>query len=130
MPPVSCSSAARRERKQMWSTVLAGAAERIERAKADWSAGRIVESWAGRPLPTTRDALMGYLYVGIFPAVVAFFGWNRGVAAIGPSRASLFSHLIPLFSAGLAYLFLNERIAGFHLAGGALIFLGIFLANR
>jgi len=42
MPPVSCSSAARRERKQMWSTVLAGAAERIERAKADWSAGRIL----------------------------------------------------------------------------------------
>src|SRR6185312_6446544 len=64
------------------------------------------ESWLGRPLPTTPPALLGYLYVGIFPAVIAFFGWNRGVAAIGPRRASLFSHLIPLFSAGLAYFFL------------------------
>jgi drug/metabolite transporter (DMT)-like permease len=90
----------------------------------------LLESWQGHPLPTTPDALLGYLYVGVFPAVIAFFGWNRGVAAIGPSRASLFSHLIPLFSVGLAYVFLNERIAGFHLAGGALIFFGIFLANR
>lgn len=32
---------ARLERKQMWSTVIADAAERIERAKADWSEGRI-----------------------------------------------------------------------------------------
>jgi drug/metabolite transporter (DMT)-like permease len=73
---------------------------------------------------------LGYLYVGVFPAVIAFFGWNRGVAAIGPSRASLFSHLIPLFSAGLAYFFLGEHIAGFHVAGGVLVFFGIFLANR
>lgn len=91
---------------------------------------RLAESWAGRSLPGTPDALLGYLYVGIFPAVVAFFGWNRGVATIGPNRASLFNHLLPAFSAGLAYLFLGERIAGFHLAGGALIFVGIFLANR
>ncbi len=90
----------------------------------------LAESWAGRPLPTAPDALLGYLYVGIFPAVVAFFGWNRGVAAIGPNRASLFTHLMPAFSAVLVYIFLGERIAGFHLAGGALIFLGIFLANR
>ncbi len=90
----------------------------------------LAESWAGRPLPTAPDALLGYLYVGIFPAAVAFFGWNRGVAAIGPNRASLFTHLMPAFSVVLAYLFLGEHIAGFHLAGGALIFLGIFLANR
>jgi len=64
------------------------------------------------------------------PAVIAFFGWNRSVAAIGANRASLFTHLMPLFAALLAYLFLDERIAGFHLVGAALIFLGIFLANR
>lgn len=90
----------------------------------------LVEAWSGRALPTTSAALAGYAYVGVFPAVVAFFGWNRAVAAIGPNRASLFTHLMPLFSAGLAYAFLGERIAPFHLAGAALIFVGIFLANR
>jgi len=81
-------------------------------------------------LPVTRDAALGYLYVGLFPAVIAFFGWNRGVGAIGAHRASLFSYLMPLFSAGLAYAFLGEEIALYHLVGAALILLGIFLANR
>jgi len=90
----------------------------------------LAESALGYPLPQSGDALAGYLYVGLFPAVIAFFGWNRGVAALGAARASLFAHLMPLFSAALAYAFLGEHIAPYHLAGAALIFLGIFLANR
>jgi drug/metabolite transporter (DMT)-like permease len=90
----------------------------------------LIESGLGRTLPETGTALMGYLYVGLFPAVIAFFGWNRGVVTLGANRASLFAHLMPLFSAGLAYAFLGERIAGFHLAGAGLIFCGIVLANR
>lgn len=90
----------------------------------------LAESWLGRPLPETGNAALGYLYVGLFPAVIAFFGWNRGVAAIGANRASLFSYLMPLFSAGLAHAFLGEEIAPYHLVGGTLILLGIFVANR
>lgn len=89
----------------------------------------LAESALGRPLPLSGPALLGYAYVGLFPAVIAFFGWNRGVAVIGPNRASLFSHLMPLFSAGLAHVFLGEEIAPYHLVGAALIFLGIFMAN-
>lgn len=90
----------------------------------------LAESALGYPLPQSGEALAGYLYVGLFPAVIAFFGWNRGVAVLGAARTSLFTHLMPLFSAALAYAFLGEHIAPFHLAGAALIFLGIFLANR
>jgi drug/metabolite transporter (DMT)-like permease len=90
----------------------------------------LAESWLGRPLPETGTAALGYLYVGLFPAVIAFFGWNRGVTAIGANRASLFSYLMPLFSAGLAHAFLGEAIARFHLVGAGLILTGIFIANR
>ena len=90
----------------------------------------LIESTLGNPLPETPAAFMGYAYVGLFPAVIAFFGWNRGVQVLGANRASLFSHLMPLFSAALAYCFLGERIFDFHLVGGLLIFSGIFLANR
>jgi drug/metabolite transporter (DMT)-like permease len=90
----------------------------------------LAESWLGRPLPQTGTAALGYLYVGLFPAVIAFVGWNLGVAAIGANRASLFSYLMPLFSAGLAHTFLGEEIAPFHLVGATLILVGIFLANR
>ena len=90
----------------------------------------LAEAALGWSLPTALPALLGYGFVGLFPAVIAFFGWNRGVASIGANRASLFTHLMPLFAALLAYVFLDEHIAFFHLVGAALIFLGIFLANR
>jgi drug/metabolite transporter (DMT)-like permease len=90
----------------------------------------LVESWLGYPLPGSEPALLGYLYVGLFPAVIAFFGWNRGVAVLGANRASLFTHLMPLFSALLARLLLGEQIRPYHFVGALLIFFGIFLANR
>jgi drug/metabolite transporter (DMT)-like permease len=90
----------------------------------------LAEAWLGYPLPGSEAALLGYLYVGLFPAVIAFFGWNRGVAVLGANRASLFTHLMPLFSALLARLLLGEQIRGYHFVGALLIFLGIFLANR
>jgi drug/metabolite transporter (DMT)-like permease len=37
---------------------------------------------------------------------------------------------MPVFSAGLAWLFLGEEIAAFHLVGAALISCGIVLAGR
>ena len=90
----------------------------------------VTEAALGWSLPMALPALLGYGFVGLFPAVIAFFGWNRGVASIGANRASLFTHLMPLFAALLAYIFLDEHIAVFHLVGAALIFFGIFLANR
>ncbi len=91
----------------------------------------LAESWLfGRALPEAGAELLGYLYVGLFPAVIAFFGWNLGVAALGASRASLFAYLMPLFSAALAFIFLGERIALFHLVVAALISCGLYLANR
>jgi drug/metabolite transporter (DMT)-like permease len=40
-------------------------------------------------------------YVAIFPSIVAYFCWNRGVAVIGANRTGLFINLIPVFAATL-----------------------------
>lgn len=77
--------------------------------------------------PATVGAM---LYVGIFPSFVGYVFWNRGVAEVGPNVAGIFVHLMPAFGAILAWLFLDERIHGFHLAGIALILAGIALTTR
>jgi len=69
-------------------------------------------------------------YVVIFPSIVAFFCWNRGVTIIGANRTSLFITLIPVFAAILAIIFLGETLQAFHLAGMALILLGFVMFNR
>jgi len=69
-------------------------------------------------------------YVAIFPSIVAYFCWNRGVAVIGANRTGLFINLIPVFAAILAIVFLGETLKAFHLTGMALILMGFVMFNR
>lgn len=69
-------------------------------------------------------------YFAIFPSVLAYFFWNAAVARVGPERAGVFLHLMPLFGAALAFLFLGESLLWYHYAGAVLIFTGIFVASR
>jgi drug/metabolite transporter (DMT)-like permease len=68
-------------------------------------------------------------YFGLFPSVLAFLCFNRGVAALGPNRAGVFVHLLPVFGILLSALFLDERPHWYHLAGMLMVFCGIYLAN-
>jgi drug/metabolite transporter (DMT)-like permease len=78
----------------------------------------------------TAATLAAMLYVGIFPSFVGYVFWNRGVHEVGPNVAGIFVHLMPAFGAILAWLFLDERIYLFHVAGIALILAGIALTTR
>ncbi len=69
-------------------------------------------------------------YYGTIPSIVAYLFWNRGVAQVGPNKAGLFVHLMPVFGALLSVIFLRERLYGYHYAGAALIFGGIYLTTR
>jgi drug/metabolite transporter (DMT)-like permease len=66
-------------------------------------------------------------YVAIFPSIVAYFCWNRGVAVIGANRTGLFINLIPVFAATLAVIFLGESLKSYHLAGMILIVVGFVM---
>ncbi len=87
----------------------------------------VAEVAARVPIVLDSQNLLALLYIGIFPSAVALNLWNKGVAAIGPNRAGMFLHLMPLFGAILAVLFLGERIALYHLVGALLVFAGIAL---
>lgn len=71
-----------------------------------------------------------FLYVGLFPSLIAYIAFNRAVEMIGAPAASPYLHLTPLFGILLAILLLGERPEGYHLAGGALIAGGLFWATR
>ncbi len=89
----------------------------------------IIESFNTSYLPSTGLDLAIIGYVAVFASIVAFFSWNKGVSIIGPNRASLFLHLIPVFSAIWAISFLNEKFAFFHVIGVLFILSGIILSN-
>jgi len=70
------------------------------------------------------------LYLAVFPTLLATYCWNRAIHTLGANRAAIFVNLIPVFGAGLAMLFLGERLYSWHFAGAALVFVGIALAAR
>jgi len=84
----------------------------------------------GNVLPDTIGAWSGIGFVAIFSSALAHGLWVRGVATIGPNRAGVFIHLMPLFGGALAIAFLGEQLAAYHAMGAALVLCGVVLTTR
>ena len=72
--------------------------------------------------------LYSIIYIVVFPSILSFYFWNTAIIEIGASKAGQFTHLMPIFGAILAYLFLGERLEIYHLFGILFIGLGIYLS--
>ena len=89
----------------------------------------IIESFGNSYLPKNSNEFLMISYVAIFASITSFFAWNKGVSILGANKASLFLHLIPVFSSIWAIIFLGESFSFFHLLGTVFIILGIMLSN-
>jgi len=74
--------------------------------------------------------LLFLFYVAVFPSTLAYLCYNRGVQLIGANRAAPFFHVVPVFGAAMAFVFLGERPQAFHVIGFALVLTGVFVASR
>ena len=70
------------------------------------------------------------LYVALFPSLLAYYCWDRGVARVGAVIPVQFANLTPIFAALLSTLLLGEAPHLYHLVGLAAIIGGIHVANR
>ncbi|QSI28874.1 EamA family transporter [Variovorax sp. RKNM96] len=68
-------------------------------------------------------------FAGLGASMVAPLVWMHTVAHIGPSRASMFFNLIPLFTAVIAAVVIGESLAAYHAVGGVLTVAGVLLAE-
>jgi len=87
------------------------------------------ETLSGITFKPTLLTVGAVLYVSIFPSVLAFAAWNRGVELIGANRAGPFVHLVPIYTAILASTLLGEQLASYHVIGFLLILSGVWLAS-
>ena len=69
-------------------------------------------------------------YVVIFPGLLAFFFWIKGISIIGANRAGVFLHLMPIFGAIMAMIIFDEKFMYYHLLGAIFILAGIILSNK
>jgi drug/metabolite transporter (DMT)-like permease len=74
--------------------------------------------------------LLSLAYVAVFPSIVAYLCFNRGVQLIGANRAAPFFHVVPVFGSIMAIIFLGEHPQAFHFIGFALVLTGVYIASR
>ena len=84
----------------------------------------------GLEVSTNKYFIAILLYVVIFPAIAAYYCWQKAIELIGPNRSAIFVQLMPLFSALMAIFIFNEMFKLYHFIGGTFIISGIYLSNR
>ena len=82
----------------------------------------------GWQAPTSNGWLIALL-VTILPSLIAQIFFIQSVALIGPNRAGVFINLVPVFSAIMAVIFLQERFQQYHAFSLALVLGGIALSE-
>lgn len=68
-------------------------------------------------------------YSGLLALVVAYLFWYRGVRVLGPTRASMYANLQPLFTMAVAWALLGEAPHAPQIGGAICIMTGLLLTR-
>ncbi len=91
----------------------------------------VAVEWAvfARPMIWTVDSTLAVLFLGLFPSALAQTLWVAGINRIGATTAGYFFYTVPVFGALMAIGFLGEALRWYHIAGIALVFVGVYAAT-
>ncbi|NPV07834.1 MAG: DMT family transporter [Anaerolineae bacterium] len=75
------------------------------------------------------SATLAAVYLGVFPAAVAYVSWTYVLSQMPASQASAFLFLSPPLATLIAWLWLGEAPSPVSLGGGVLALVGVVLVN-
>ncbi len=76
------------------------------------------------------EATLAVVYLGIFPAAIAYLCWGYILQFLPVSSAALYLYATPVVSTGLGFLVLHEQPSTLSLVGGLLALAGALYATR
>ena len=89
-----------------------------------------IEMSSGNLIILGKPFILTLTYVVLFPGILAFLFWIKGIAIIGANRAGVFLHLMPIFGALMAMVIFKEKFMFYHFLGAIFIIAGITLSNK
>ena len=90
----------------------------------------LAEMASGRLIEARPESWLAIGYVCLFPSLIAYLFFNRGVELLGSAAAGLYLNIMPVLGALLAVVVLLEPFRWFHFLGMGLIGAGIISAAR
>ena len=80
--------------------------------------------------PATQLAWLIVLFISLIPSFISQVFYMRGVDLIGPDRAGVYSNLVPIYSAALGVLILNEAVGFYHFLSITIVITGLTVISR
>ena len=80
--------------------------------------------------PATQLAWLIVLFISLIPSFMSQVFYMRGVDLIGPDRAGVYSNLVPIYSAALGVLILNEAFSLYHFLSITIVITGLTVISR
>ncbi len=76
------------------------------------------------------DATAAVIYMGIFPAALAYVAWSYVLSFLSASNAAMYLYALPLVSTLMGLILLGEQPSIRSLSGGVLALAGALYATR
>jgi drug/metabolite transporter (DMT)-like permease len=100
---------------------------------AIWAGTLLMLPFCGGLVPTIRSAPIGdtaaVLFLGVFPAALAYVTWSIVLNALPASRASSLLFMVPVVAFLVGWVWLGETPTLVDLAGGVLAMGGVMIVN-
>ena len=81
-------------------------------------------------LPTAApSATLAIIYLGIFPAAIAYVLWNYALARMPASILSSFLYLAPVLAMAIAWVWLGELPTVLTIVGGGVAIVGVIVVQ-
>ena len=75
------------------------------------------------------EATLAVVYLGVFPAALAYVVWSHALSRMPASVAGSFLYLVPIFAILIGWAWLGEVPLVLSLAGGCLSLVGVAMVN-
>src|SRR5699024_7226042 len=79
----------------------------------------------GIPSFWEMNYVYGFLYLWIFPSLIALVLYNRGVSLLSASESHVFLNFLPVVTIAAAYIRLAERVSLLQAIGAFVVIVGV-----
>ncbi|MCI0430816.1 MAG: DMT family transporter [Rhodospirillales bacterium] len=103
-------------------------------AFAVWAGALLLAPWLPQALAEAAvappGALFSALYLGVFPAALAYYAWSHALAWLPAGQAASWLYLVPPTATAIGLVWPGEMPPPMSLLGGAVALAGVLLVNR